>query len=125
MSKAKNPNHMDNINPYRWKKGQSGNPGGRPKKIPAIEKLLADVLSENVNGIEAAEAVLRTIIDKALKGDMRAAEIILDRAYGKAKQNIELNQDGLTIKVVRDGTSYKPKGIAPGSGDGPEPGEEI
>jgi hypothetical protein len=116
-SKQNNPNGFKNIEPYLWKKGQSGNPSGRPKKIPAIEKLLAEVLSEDCGGIEAAEAVLRTILDKALKGDIRAAELILDRAYGKAKQNLEINENGVTIKVVRDGGSYKPKGIAPGSAD--------
>jgi len=66
-------------------KGVSGNPNGRPKKIPEIDKLLADVLGED--GHEATE-ILKALVAKAKKGDVRAAEVLLDRAYGKAKQDI-------------------------------------
>jgi hypothetical protein len=98
---ARNPNWKDNLSSHQWKKGQSGNPGGRPKKIPEIQKLLAEVLGEE-NGKIMAEEVLRAIRKKALDGDVRAAELLLDRAYGKAKTNIEFTQEGITIKVVRD-----------------------
>jgi hypothetical protein len=73
-----------------WKKGQSGNPKGRPKKLPHLEELLADILGEDKEGITAAEAILRALRAKATKGDIRAAEVLLERAYGKAKQGIEL-----------------------------------
>ncbi len=72
-----------------FKKGQSGNPKGQPRKLPQLEKLLADVLGEEKDGIEAAKAILMALRAKATKGDVRAAEVLLDRAYGKAKQNIE------------------------------------
>lgn len=72
-----------------FKPGQSGNPNGRPKKLPELDKLLADVLGEEKDGIEAAKAILMALRAKATKGDVRAAEVLLDRAYGKAKQNIE------------------------------------
>ena len=75
---------------HQFKKGQSGNPKGRPKKIPEIDKLLADVLSEEKDGIEAAKAILMALRAKATKGDVRAAEVLLDRAYGKAKQSIDV-----------------------------------
>lgn len=74
-----------------WKKGQSGNPKGRPKKLPHLEELLADILGEDKEGITAAEAILRALRAKATKGDIRAAEVLLERAYGKAKQGIELS----------------------------------
>ena len=35
---------------------------------------------------------------KAVKGDVRAAEVILDRAYGKAKQTTDMNISGVTIR---------------------------
>ena len=31
---------------------------------------------------------------KAAKGDVRAAEVLLDRAYGKSKQTVDLNHSG-------------------------------
>lgn len=73
----------------RWKKGQSGNPKGRPKKIPEIDELLADVLGDEQGGISAAKAILLAVRAKALKGDTRSAEILMDRAWGKPKQQID------------------------------------
>ena len=80
---------MFNLKPFE--KGQSGNPNGRPKKLPELDKLLADVLGEDKEGITAAEAILKALRAKAAKGDIRAAEVLLDRAYGKAKQTIDNN----------------------------------
>ena len=71
-----------------FKKGQSGNPNGRPKKIPELRELLANVLGDEKDGKSAAEAILMALRAKATKGDVRAAELLLDRAYGKAKQEI-------------------------------------
>jgi hypothetical protein len=72
-----------------YKKGQSGNPNGRPRKLPALDKLMADVLGEEKDGITAGEAILKALRAKATKGDVRAAEVLLDRAYGKPKQTSE------------------------------------
>ena len=90
-----------------FKKGQSGNPNGRPKKLPEIDKLLADVLGEEKDGLTAAEAILKALRAKASKGDIRAAEVLLDRAYGKAKQSIEtqMTVEGVKSKIkLPDGT---------------------
>jgi len=84
----KNPN-KENLKPF--KKGESGNPNGRPKKLPELDKLLADVLGEEKDGITAGEVILKALRAKAAKGDVRAAEVLLDRAYGKAKQNIQMD----------------------------------
>jgi hypothetical protein len=77
----------------QFKKGVSGNPNGKPKKIPQLDILLADVLGEEKDGIEAAKAILMALRSKAVKGDVRAAEVLLDRAYGKASQNLTLDGD--------------------------------
>jgi len=82
-------NPIPNNKPF--KKGQSGNPNGRPKKLPELDKLLADVLGEEKDGITAGEAILKALRAKASKGDVRAAEVLLDRAYGKAKQTMDLS----------------------------------
>jgi hypothetical protein len=37
-----------------------------------------------------AKAIIQALITKAKKGDVRAAEIILDRTFGKAKQGIDI-----------------------------------
>jgi hypothetical protein len=75
----------------KFTKGKSGNPNGRPRKLPELDKLLADVLGEEKDGIDAAKAILMALRSKATKGDVRAAEILLDRAYGKAKQSMDVS----------------------------------
>jgi len=77
----------------QFKKGVSGNPKGAVKKIPRLDVLLADVLGEEKDGIEAAKAILMALRSKAVKGDVRAAEVLLDRAYGKASQSLTLDGD--------------------------------
>ena len=125
---------IENLQPF--KKGQSGNPNGRPKKLPEIDKLLADVLGEEIrlkcnhpaceqgrmpDGAEcpkcdggrktktnqtSAEAILRKLRAMAASGNIRAAEILLDRAYGRAKQAMEVNGElrhstpSVTIQVL-------------------------
>jgi hypothetical protein len=78
-----------NIEKHKFKKGETGNPNGRPKKLPQLDVLLDSVLGEEKDGISAAEAILKALRMKASKGDVRAAEVLLDRAYGKPKQSIE------------------------------------
>jgi hypothetical protein len=65
---------------------------GRNKKIPELEILLGDILSEEKNGVSAAMLILAALRKKAIAGDVRAAEILMDRAYGKAKQEINVNK---------------------------------
>lgn len=85
-----------------FKPGQSGNPNGRPKKLPELDKLLADVLGDPVeDGKTAAEAILQALYKASLKGDTRAAEILLNRAYGKPKDN-EGKPTEMIIRVQRN-----------------------
>lgn len=83
-------NHA-NIEPHKFKPGQSGNPKGRPPKLPKLDELLADILGEEKDGVTAAEAILKRLRVQAAQGNLKAAEILLDRAYGKARQNVELS----------------------------------
>jgi hypothetical protein len=88
----------ENLEKGKWKKGQSGNPAGRPKKLPELRELLANVLGDEKDGKTAAEAILMALRAKATKGDVRAAELLLDRAYGKAKLDIDL--EGSINRVI-------------------------
>lgn len=87
-----------NVIPHQFKKGQTGNPTGRPKKLPELDTLLLDVLSnEDKGGITAAQRILHALVKKAEQGDIRAAELIFDRAYGKALQSIQQNN---VVRIV-------------------------
>ncbi len=84
---ARKANNPENLKPFI--KGQSGNPKGRPQKLPAIDEVLSKVLNENgSNGLTRAENILRKMAIKA-ETDVRAAELILDRAYGRPRQQVE------------------------------------
>jgi hypothetical protein len=84
----------------KMKKGETLNPNGRPKKIPELDKLLADVLSVENGDKNQAQLILEALIAKAKKGDVRAAEVLLDRSYGKAKQEIAV-EGGMNLNITR------------------------
>jgi len=92
---------MEKMRPGRngglLKSGNTKSPG-RPKEIPELRELLANVLGDEKDGKTAAEAILMALRNKAVKGDVRAAELLLDRAYGKASQPIE-TPSTLTVRI--------------------------
>jgi hypothetical protein len=68
----------------RFRKGQSGNPGGRSKK--KLHALLADALSEEVfvtidgerRKITKREAVVHQLVNKSATADLRATKMLFD-----------------------------------------------
>lgn len=74
----------------RWKKGQSGNPNGRPK-LPDLKEALAKAFAEEQKGVNALDATIAAIRNKAMQGDTRATELLLNYAFGKPKQAIDVD----------------------------------
>jgi hypothetical protein len=74
------------------------NKKGRPLKLPDLDSLLIDVLGEDIKGKEALKVILIALRKKASAGDVRACELLLDRAYGKliTKKDIDLNFEHLS-----------------------------
>jgi hypothetical protein len=82
----------------RWKPGQSGNPGGRPKKTPladACREVLALPVPDDAEGRTYAKAIAQSLAQKALAGDIRAAQELADRAEGKPRQSLEIENTSL------------------------------
>ena len=71
-----------------FKKGQSGNPNGRPK-LPDLNTALIKYLTKREGGEDQLEIVVNKLVDKAIEGDLKAIEMLLDRTYGKPKQSID------------------------------------
>jgi len=64
---------------------------GRPPVLPDLKEAIAKILSDEDGGKKALEKVLEALYKKALKGDVRAAQELLDRGFGKASQIVDLN----------------------------------
>jgi hypothetical protein len=70
----------------RFKKGQSGNPRGRPCGSKNLSSLLSEALNEPVivaeNGrrrkISKRQAIIKQLVNQSAKGDWRAGKILLD-----------------------------------------------
>ena len=81
---------------------------GRPKKMN-LEPLLRKVLMGRVNRKAALTGILIKLRDMALAGDIRASELLLDRAFGKAKQVIDTSTPfmitGITYIQQNNGNS--------------------
>lgn len=72
---------------------------GRPKKLPALDIIMANVLGVEKDGITAVEAIIMKLRQKAAEGDIKAAQLLFDRAYGKAKQDIDITTQGQKVTV--------------------------
>lgn len=79
---------VENLTSYV--KGTSGNRRGRPPKLPALDTLMAEILGEKKDGVTAMKVILMALRAKAFKGDIRAAEILFDRAYGRTRSLLEI-----------------------------------
>lgn len=77
-----------------WRPGTSGNPGGRPKVVGHVRDLA------RTHTEEAIKALADIMRDPSEKGAarVRAAEALLDRAWGRAPSitAIELTGEGAT-----------------------------
>ncbi len=74
----------------RWKRGESGNPKGRPGRTESLEELLQKVLHRRkatvLKGGKAvklslSQALIDTYVDAALKGNWKIAEFLLKTYY--------------------------------------------
>lgn len=91
--------NIENLKPFKPGNDDRRNLKGAPKKIPALDILLAEVLGDiNNEGIEVAKEIILALVNKAKKGDTRAIEILFDRAYGKASQILTLD-GGINFRI--------------------------
>lgn len=78
--------------PHQWKKGQSGNPSGRPKSkclSDAYRDKLGEPVPNDPEGRTWAELIAEAQVRDAVRGNVQAAREIADRTEGRARQAIE------------------------------------
>lgn len=92
----------------QFQPGESGNPAGRPKGSRNLSTILREMLSEEVEieiegkkeKCEFQEAIVKQLLRKANKGNLRAIQEIFDRVDGKAKQQVDVTTKGEQITGV-------------------------
>ena len=72
----------------KFKKGQSGNPSGRPRKKPdmsihdAVKEALAAGIPVTLDGkrtkLPAVKVIGKALVNKALSGDLKAVKVVLE-----------------------------------------------
>ena len=82
----------------RFQKGQSGNPGGRPKVVGEVQELARQ------HSAQAIETLAGIMQDKKAPAAARAlaSNSILDRAYGKPPQTLNANVASRPVRELSD-----------------------
>lgn len=102
----------------RWKKGESGNPKGRPKK-PVLQMKVAGYTLHEINDTiqsmcsitleqlrEIWENPNATILERTIasalrksieKGNLDSLETLMNRVYGKPNEKLDITTDGEKI----------------------------
>jgi len=71
-----------------WKKGESGNPAGRPPRGSAWAELAREIGDEIVGGVPRRRQVLLAVYDRAMGGDLRAAEFLAELEHPTGSADI-------------------------------------
>src|SRR5450631_1921119 len=83
----------------RWKQGQSGNPGGRPKDDARLRELARERTEDALNTLTA----IMTSRKAPAAARVAAACAILDRGYGRPSQQLQHTGPGdgtMTLEML-------------------------
>ena len=84
-----------------FKKGQSGNPNGRPKKISSATTQIEKMLSKRdqvdpkdpTKFLSRREVLFDKLYHLTIGGDMSAAKLLIEQGFGRPKQTVDLSAD--------------------------------
>jgi hypothetical protein len=113
----------DQIEPFRWKPGQSGNPNGRPRSTTEMKQAFAGMtdLAKEIINLSGEITRLRLqrardiLVDPSKASDeeitwalgqsgtqLDAAQAILDRGHGKPVAKVEIDPSGFFDDLTDD-----------------------
>ncbi len=88
--------NLQNLKPFR--PGQSGNPGGRPRRgkfANVLESLAEELVPDDPKRRTRKKLLADQIFLQAAKGNVQAFAEIVNRVEGKAVQRVDLEQNML------------------------------
>ena len=99
--------NMQNLKP--WQPGQSGNPAGKPKGTKHLSTHIRELMEDEdfvqklrggrvIQG-PPVEAIVRTLMTKALYGDLRAFDLLAKYGYG-TKVDITSGDQPIPIPIL-------------------------
>lgn len=96
-----NKSAPEQLKPYMFQPGESGNPAGRPKDTPEqklIRKATKQIIEEYKQALaEALPMIQPVLIAKAIEGDIQAIKEVHDRTMDKSKQPTDITSKGEQI----------------------------
>jgi hypothetical protein len=85
----------------RLKSGNTVNQTGRPPILPDIRNAMAIMMSKQpLPDKTQLDILLDNLYQLAMQGDTRAAQLLLDRAYGKAVEKLEIQPESKMTNVI-------------------------
>jgi hypothetical protein len=94
---------IQNLKP--WPKGVSGNPAGRPKNDISVD--IARAVFEN-----DPEAIYRGMLRRLKQGDARVFKVLAERAYGKVKEQVEVDLSQHIVQQLQAGRRRVLEGLS-------------
>lgn len=96
--------NQENLNQHKFKKGQSGNPSGRPKgskNRSTIARRWLEAERKGKNPLTGEDEILTqedvitlALIRRAMDGDVSAYKALMDSGYGTAKDTLDITSEG-------------------------------
>lgn len=103
-----NPNLAEAGKAHRFKPGVSGNPKGRTPRRSLLEILKAELAKpDGPDGETNGEYLIHRMVQQAIHGDFRYAQLVMEYAVGKPEQPIRMVED--QIKRVAGELNLDPK----------------
>jgi ribosomal protein L17 len=92
----------ENLKPFKTGDSRINMKGRPPSLATELKALLSEQITDKSTGkkMEKSRAILSVLITMAIKGDIRAIQEVLDRLYGKAKQEIEVTVPELKVQPM-------------------------